>query len=103
MAGREAMMRVSSNSGRALAVTGLVLAVATANAAILPPARPDTIAALEKFSRNSCVPTTASVLDSVGIAGSRVKSLSYYASGGSADIRQSSNRLDAYIGLLDQP
>lgn len=85
----------------AVALAALIGGSALANPPVPP--RPETVAALQKFTRNACVPRTASVLDAVGIGGTQVKSLSYYASGGSADIRATVNRLDAYVGLTDQP
>jgi hypothetical protein len=79
-----------------------VLALGLAGAAFavtLPAARPETVTALRKYTSNACVPATAAALDAVGIPGNQVKSLSYYPSGGSADIGRSANRLDAYMSL----
>ena len=77
----------------------LVAAPALALGIQLTPAQPATVEALRKFTSNSCVPFTAAALDAMGVPGASVKSLSYYASGGSADMRNSSNRLDAYVGI----
>lgn len=78
-----------------LLAPGLALSVGIT----LPPAQPATVEALRKFTTNACVPMTAAALDAMGVPAASVKSLSYYASGGSADMRNSSNRLDAYVGL----
>ena len=77
----------------------LVAGPALALGITLPPGQPATVEALRKFTSNACVPFTAAALDAMGVPAAAVKSLSYYASGGSADMRNSANRLDAYVGI----
>jgi hypothetical protein len=84
------------------AIGAAMLALGLAGAALavtLPAARPETVTALRKYTSNACVPATAAALEAVGIPGEQVKSLSYYPSGGSADIGRTANRLDAYMSL----
>ena len=85
-----------------LAALSLACAASGALAAPLPPAKPESVAALQKFTSNACVPATAAVLDAAGVDTARVSGLSYYPSGGSADLGRSANRLDGYVKLTGQ-
>jgi len=93
-------MRLSRRISFAAALVASVVASGGAlMAAGLAPARPETVTALRKFTSNACVPVTASVLDAAGIDPARISGLSYYPSGGSADLGRSANRLDGYVKL----
>jgi hypothetical protein len=85
----------------AAAATLSTVAASAAFAANLAPPRPEMVAALRKYTSNGCVPRTAAVLDAAGIEPARIAGLSYYSSGGSADVG-GANRLDAYVKLSDQ-
>jgi len=94
-------MRSLARRPTAVAILAIVAAATAALAAQLAPPRAEMVAALRKYTSNGCVPTTASLLDAAGVDPAKIAGLSYYPSGGSADVG-GANRLDAYVKLSDQ-
>ncbi len=87
---------------RATLVAISVLATAwPAAARDLPAARPDMLAAVQKFAQHACAPQTAAALDAVGFEPGQIAGVGYYVNSASADVGRSVG-VDAYVKIQGQ-
>ncbi len=84
-----------------VSVVSLLAVALPAAARSLPPARPEMLAAVQKFVQHNCLPQAAAALDAMGFEPGQIAGIAFYVNSTSADVGRSVG-VDAYVKIQGQ-